>query len=819
MLTALVINPDNQATFTNAFGGISVNNANFGTNDSLVIEGISISTTSGDAISINLSGKTLTSLALESITVSQYSTLGFNIDLTNVTGLHSIAIEDVVIQGTARGLDLTLTNTDTYSLTIDDSRIPGIRIDALNGGAIGYGLITQSTIAAKSGVEGILLNVNQGTADNFRIENNFEISSPNRDFISVNSTDSPIDGLSIVNNQVGNATQGAGIIFRADGDTFVQPMVLTNNSTQGEFLQTFVLALASIGLQFDENLVSGKPFTPTPASALLTGFVSSVVSLDKKTLTVTFNGFAPGESLSFVIDIDLAGGIPTSVFGDDLIGADVQALLSGNRTVAGQMIGDPDKLTASQFAIGPGVAGATHGINLNLSNSPTTNLTITGNSVTSAPGHGLVIDAKAFSDVTGVITNNEFVAAGRDGIRFSMVDSNFTGAVIDNNIANNGENGVSILPSVTRSGLVERLLDTNPVIITSTNHGLATGTQIMLQGIVNDDPSINHPANGLHTITRIDNNRFRVNLVNGLAPGVLYAGGGAWYVPDFRSDGSIRGLVTVDMQASSPQGTIRAATNTGPIVITSPNHGLTAGQRVRISNVNGNTAANGVQKVTVIDADSFSLDATVGNGTYDTSAGFGTWTGNVITGASNSTPIQITSPGHGLQTGEEIRVTGILGNSAANGTFKVSVVDANTFRLDGSTGNGVYGGGGSWVRLNDTTSTGDRLPQRVSGNLITGNLKTGFLVDLGTGTVFNGDIVGNTISQNLTKGIHIVSHSFGLGTDLPLDPNDPLALPGLQDISFMVNIGTSAAGDGNILEGNTQAGIVIEALDHGTGSF
>ena len=92
LLTALVINPDNQATFTNAFGGISIDNARLGSNDSLVIEGIAISASSGDALSINLSGKTLTSLALESITVSQYSTLGFNIDLTNVTGLHTIAI-------------------------------------------------------------------------------------------------------------------------------------------------------------------------------------------------------------------------------------------------------------------------------------------------------------------------------------------------------------------------------------------------------------------------------------------------------------------------------------------------------------------------------------------------------------------------------------------------------------------------------------------------------------------------------------------------------------------------------------------------------
>ena len=130
-------------------------------------------------------------------------------------------------------------------------------------------------------------------------------------------------------------------------------------------------------------------------------------------------------------------------------------------------------------------------------------------------------------------------------------------------------------------------------------------------------------------------------------------------------------------------------------MITSPNHGLTSGQRVRISNVNGNTAANGVKKVTVIDANTFSLDATVGNGTYDPTVGFGTWTGNVVTDATNSSSLIITSPGHGLQTGEEIRVTGVLGNTAANGTFKVSVIDSDTFRLDSAAGSGVYGGGGN----------------------------------------------------------------------------------------------------------------------------
>ncbi len=102
LLTALVINPDTKGGYLNAAGGIEIDNADMVGKDGLVIEGFAISATSGDALSINLSGIPLKHLAIESMTVTQYTTLGFDIDLTNVTGLHTIAIEDVQINGTAR---------------------------------------------------------------------------------------------------------------------------------------------------------------------------------------------------------------------------------------------------------------------------------------------------------------------------------------------------------------------------------------------------------------------------------------------------------------------------------------------------------------------------------------------------------------------------------------------------------------------------------------------------------------------------------------------------------------------------------------------
>ena len=68
-----------------------------------------------------------------------------------------------------------------------------------------------------------------------------------------------------------------------------------------------------------------------------------------------------------------------------------------------------------------------------------------------------------------------------------------------------------------------------------------------------------------------------------------------------------------------------------------------------------------------------------------------------ITGATNASPIVITSTGHLLNTGDTISISGVVGNTAANGIFTITKVDANSFSLNGSTGNGAYSSGGTWL--------------------------------------------------------------------------------------------------------------------------
>jgi len=66
-----------------------------------------------------------------------------------------------------------------------------------------------------------------------------------------------------------------------------------------------------------------------------------------------------------------------------------------------------------------------------------------------------------------------------------------------------------------------------------------------------------------------------------------------------------------------------------------------------------------------------------------------------ISGASNASPISITDTAHGYTTGQTVLITGVGGNTAANGTWVITVVDANHFTLNGSTGNGAYTSGGT----------------------------------------------------------------------------------------------------------------------------
>lgn len=83
-------------------------------------------------------------------------------------------------------------------------------------------------------------------------------------------------------------------------------------------------------------------------------------------------------------------------------------------------------------------------------------------------------------------------------------------------------------------------------------------------------------------------------------------------------------------------------------------------------------------------------------GDFVLSTDTGSWS---VTAATNASPIQITtSATNNLVTGQTVAISGVTGNTAANGTFTVTVINTTNFTLDGTTGNGAYGGGGTVLR-------------------------------------------------------------------------------------------------------------------------
>src|SRR5262249_28791743 len=94
-----------------------------------------------------------------------------------------------------------------------------------------------------------------------------------------------------------------------------------------------------------------------------------------------------------------------------------------------------------------------------------------------------------------------------------------------------------------------------------------------------------------------------------------------------------QGKLTV-MQNATIGGSVVAATNSTPIVITSQHNGLLTGQSVAISGAQGNTAANGTWTITRL------------SGAIATANG------------SGSTNIIINSVGHGLANGESVTISG-----------------------------------------------------------------------------------------------------------------------------------------------------------------
>jgi hypothetical protein len=187
-----------------------------------------------------------------------------------------------------------------------------------------------------------------------------------------------------------------------------------------------------------------------------------------------------------------------------------------------------------------------------------------------------------------------------------------------------------------------------------------------------------------------------------------------------------------------------------PIVVnTATGHGLVSGNLVTISGGVPNWA-QGAWNVTVTSSTQFTLL----NSNALTSWG--------ILEATNTSPIVVSVYGvPGVNTGDSVTISGVTGNTAANGTWTVTRLDEHRYALDGSTGNGAGLSSGSMaVRTIHPGGTVTFGPESV---LITGGTCTGG-ASVGTITfsAANAQAAGYAVqsaSEGLSEAVNMAASS------------------------------------------------------------
>jgi hypothetical protein len=116
-----------------------------------------------------------------------------------------------------------------------------------------------------------------------------------------------------------------------------------------------------------------------------------------------------------------------------------------------------------------------------------------------------------------------------------------------------------------------------------------------------------------------------------------------------------------------------------------------------LKNISGATAAKGITAGDTVRVEETPTINTGVNATWTSvqQRGVSPFNSISINAATNATPIVIsTSLAHGYSTGDVISINSVVGNTAANGVFKVTVVNSTSFSLDDSSGNGARTSGG-----------------------------------------------------------------------------------------------------------------------------
>lgn len=169
----------------------------------------------------------------------------------------------------------------------------------------------------------------------------------------------------------------------------------------------------------------------------------------------------------------------------------------------------------------------------------------------------------------------------------------------------------------------------------------------------------------------------------------------------FQGTVDLSNWVTIEVTSVTDGSKVQTATATG--VWTVPTNGLRAVRAyisswtsgtVTVSGYGTSSVSSGTGQVGgsgIAPSDSFTRPANTTAYTANDAMGILL----TVTGATNATPIVITTATHGLSTGDRVTVASVGGTTGANGDWAITVVSTTTFSLDTSVGNAAYTSGGT----------------------------------------------------------------------------------------------------------------------------
>lgn len=175
------------------------------------------------------------------------------------------------------------------------------------------------------------------------------------------------------------------------------------------------------------------------------------------------------------------------------------------------------------------------------------------------------------------------------------------------------------------------------------------------------------------------------------------------------------------------------------ITVTHENHGLTTGTSVVFANAVavGRIVPNGTFPITVVDANTYTYTFT---SPADTAKTLGA---NPLSVTSGSPVVTITETAHGIASGTQVTISGAtaVGGITINGTYPVSIVNANTYQITftSNASSTATGGGSAVVVTVPSTGGGSNVVVTPAGSFKEGAIDGTGGAGYGTGTYSTGE--------------------------------------------------------------------------------